>query len=106
MRTQFYFWLLLMFTVGMHYSVSGFEYVLEHHLTVENGLPSNETYFSFSTDDGDIWICTDEGLARFNGIDVRVYTQEDGLAGKAVFKGVKDTLGKLAGLDLAAASQT
>lgn len=95
MRTQLYFWLLLMFTVCMSYSVSAFEYVVEHHLTVENGLPSNETYFSFSTGDGDIWICTDEGLARFNGIDVRVYTQADGLAGKAVFKGVKDTLGKI-----------
>ncbi len=87
--------LFIFLAIGFLHNLLGQSYEVLHHLTVENGLPSNETYSSFRTEEGNIWICTDEGLARFDGENIKVFTQKDGLNGKAVFKGVKDKLGKV-----------
>ncbi|RPJ85418.1 MAG: hypothetical protein EHM13_01105, partial [Acidobacteria bacterium] len=48
-------------------------------LTMGNGLPSNYVSSVLQTSDGQIWIGTNKGLARFDGEDVSYYTEEQGL---------------------------
>ena len=88
--------LLVIGVLGFCRPLFGTEYETELHLTVslENGLPSNETYYSFVSEKGDVWICTDEGLAKFDGENVTAFSEMDGLSGRAVFKGVPDIMGK------------
>jgi len=47
--------------------------------TVEDGLPSNETYRMIQDRQGYIWIATDRGLTRWDGYEFRVYGVEEGL---------------------------
>jgi len=41
--------------------------------TTENGLPQNSATDIIQTRDGYIWLATDEGLARFDGLEFRVF---------------------------------
>lgn len=41
---------------------------------VENGLPSNEVYETYVASNGYLWIGTDAGLVRFDGISFKIYT--------------------------------
>lgn len=43
------------------------------HFTTENGLPHDKTYNFYQDKDGYIWICTDNGLGKFNGKSFEVY---------------------------------
>mgnify|MGYP001547753330 CR=1 FL=1 len=43
--------------------------------TTENGLPQNSVHQVFQTRDGYIWIATEGGIARFNGIDFKIFNQ-------------------------------
>ena len=43
--------------------------------TTENGLPQNSVHQIFQTRDGYIWIATEGGVARFNGIDFNIFDQ-------------------------------
>ena len=49
------------------------------HFTVADGLPSNEVYHVFQDSKGYIWFGTDNGVARYNGDEFRVYGDADGL---------------------------
>lgn len=44
--------------------------------STENGLPQNSVHQVFQSTDGYIWIATEGGLARFNGIDFKIFNQE------------------------------
>lgn len=46
------------------------------HLDKSNGLPSNYVYEVKQDSKGFIWICTDEGLSRFDGINFKNYVNE------------------------------
>src|ERR1700760_3424974 len=41
--------------------------------STENGLPQNSVHQIFQSNDGYIWIATEGGIARFNGIDFKVF---------------------------------
>jgi len=45
--------------------------------TTENGLPQNSVHQIFQTRDGYLWLATEGGIVRFNGIDFRAFTQEN-----------------------------
>src|SRR5882757_7984361 len=45
--------------------------------TTENGLPQNSVHQIFQTRDGYLWIATEGGVARFNGIQFTVFNQEN-----------------------------
>ena len=45
--------------------------------STENGLPQNSVHQIFQTQDGYIWIATEGGVARFNGVDFTVFNRED-----------------------------
>ncbi len=42
----------------------------------DNGLPQNTVHAIVQTADGYIWLGTDDGLVRFNGVEFRVFTAE------------------------------
>src|ERR1700733_12355467 len=45
--------------------------------STENGLPQNSVHQIFQSRDGYIWIATEGGIARFNGIDFKVFNHEN-----------------------------
>ena len=47
-----------------------------NHLTIQEGLSSNRTYQAVQDKDGFIWICTDEGVDRFDGKNLIHYPLE------------------------------
>ena len=56
------------------------------HYTQENGLPSNTIYSITQDKDGYLWIGTDAGLCKFDGVNFKLYTVEDGLPSNEVFQ--------------------
>ena len=52
------------------------DYVASHWDT-ENGLPHNAVKAIFQTRDGYIWVGTQQGLARFDGLTFTVFTQHN-----------------------------
>jgi sensor histidine kinase YesM len=68
-----------------------------HYLTfsVEDGLPSAETYDVFADSKGFIWIGTDRGLVRFDGNDFEIFTTEDGLTDNTVFRCWEDAKNRI-----------
>ena len=65
------------------------------HYTINNGLPSNETYHSLIDQKGYLWISTDKGVSRFNGYEFENFTSEDGLIDNTIFNIYEDHLGKI-----------
>lgn len=65
------------------------------NISVNNGLPSSETYFVYQDRKGFIWICTDRGVVRFDGYRYRLFTKENGLLDNVVFKVVEDHRGRI-----------
>ena len=49
------------------------------HYTTEDGLPHNIGYNLMQDHKGFLWVCTDDGLARFDGKEFKVYRSKDGL---------------------------
>ena len=66
-----------------------------YNYSISEGLPSSETYFVHQDKKGYIWICTDRGVARYNGYKMRVFTEKDGLPDNVVFKIYEDYKGRL-----------
>jgi len=58
--------------------------------SVNDGLPSPETYFIYQDYDGYIWVCTDRGLARYNGYEFENFSTSDGLTNNTIFKVFED----------------
>ncbi len=66
-----------------------------HSYRVEDGLPSSLVYETHQDQAGFLWICTDKGLARFDGYQFQVYTLRDGLANNDVWGILEDERGRL-----------
>src|SRR6185312_9276663 len=45
--------------------------------STEDGLPQNSVHQIFQTRDGYIWVSTEGGVARFNSVGFRVFSQEN-----------------------------
>ena len=60
------------------------------HFTVEDGLPSSETYHVLQDSKGYIWIATDNGVSRYDGYEFKNFTQQDGLPDNTVFEIFED----------------
>lgn len=54
------------------------------HFTQKDGLPSNTVYSVTQDKDGYLWIGTDAGVSKFDGINFKNYTVEDGLPSNEV----------------------
>ncbi len=65
------------------------------HYTFEDGLPSNTVYQLYRDSKGFIWIGTDKGVARFNGMKFEVFTIFDGLPDNEIYFFKEDNYGRL-----------
>ncbi len=63
--------------------------------TVNNGLPSSETYDIEQDNEGNIWIATDRGVVKYNGRTFKVFKKKDGLVDDVVIQIYKDYKGRL-----------
>ena len=75
-------------------SVDGQHYYTRN-ITTKDGLPSNKIQDIFKDSRGYMWIGTDAGLCRFDGINYKTYTQNDGLVGNWVWSITEDTNGNI-----------
>lgn len=75
-------------------AVSAREYPMLHY-TIEDGLPSNTIYNLYEDEDGVIWIGTDKGVARYNGVAFETFTTADGLSDNECFFFQPDYNGRL-----------
>ena len=65
------------------------------HFTVQDGLPSNEAYYGYQDKAGYVWICTDNGVSRFDGIQFKNYNSNHGLRSNTIFGCKEDKNGNL-----------
>ncbi|MEM9023263.1 MAG: two-component regulator propeller domain-containing protein, partial [Bacteroidota bacterium] len=87
-------WLLLLLLSlpiqrGQGQPVSGIRY------GVEQGLPSSRVYAVRQDARGLIWIATDKGVVRFDGVSFRVYSASDGLENTDVWGLIPDHHGRM-----------
>lgn len=66
-----------------------------NNYTVDDGLPSTETYQVRAQKNGIIWIATDRGVCRFDGNTFEVFDAEDGLEDITVFAMTEDPGGRM-----------
>lgn len=66
------------------------EYVFKN-LTMEDGLPSNETYHIFEDSQHYLWIATDLGVTRYDGVKFQTYNLPDNV----IFKIREDKKGRI-----------
>lgn len=64
-------------------------------LTTRDGLPSDQVYVVHQDRKGNMWFCTDNGIARFDGLQMKVYRLEQGLPDNVVFMMREDPRGRL-----------
>ncbi|TSJ45785.1 sensor histidine kinase [Fluviicola chungangensis] len=65
------------------------------NISVNDGLPSSETYYVHQDRSGFIWFCTDHGVVRYDGFRLHVYNKSSGLPDEVVFKIQEDYKGRL-----------
>lgn len=70
------------------------EYYLKN-FSINEGLPSSESYCVFQDSKGFIWIGTDMGVSRYDGYTFKNFTTEDGLVDNTVFAFSEDSKGRI-----------
>jgi signal transduction histidine kinase len=65
------------------------------HLTVNDGLPSNNVYNVLQDSRKFIWFATDAGVVQFDGTNFKTYTTADGLPNNEVMRLEEDSQGRL-----------
>lgn len=65
------------------------------NIGTDMGLPSSECYYVHQDSKGYIWICTNAGMARYNGRSFNYFTTANGLTSNSVFKVFEDDQNRL-----------
>jgi len=76
------------------YTLVGRNFPLQH-FTTENDLPSNTIYRLYYDSKGFLWIGTDKGIVKYNGLEFERFTTSDGLADNEIFSFQEDYEGRL-----------
>lgn len=63
--------------------------------TMEDGLPGSHTYKVIQDHKGYIWVCTDRGIAKFNGQEFKIFDVNNGLKSNDVWSIDKDQKGRI-----------
>lgn len=63
--------------------------------TVDDGLPSSETYHVIQDSKGYIWVATNQGVSRFDGKAFRNFDIQDGLPESTTFEIYEDELSRI-----------
>ncbi|HAS39189.1 MAG TPA: hybrid sensor histidine kinase/response regulator [Microscillaceae bacterium] len=77
MRVIYFSLLIACLICSTHTQGQNFSHI--RHYTTDDGLPHNVGYSLMQDSKGFLWICTDDGLARFDGKEFKVYRSKDGL---------------------------
>lgn len=64
-------------------------------IRVEDGLASDVVYHAMQDSKGFIWISTETGVSRFNGVEFENFTTSDGLGDNDIFQTFEDTQGRI-----------
>jgi len=81
-----FFIILILFQTNLSAQIPGFTQFNDN-----NGLPSNTVYDINQDDNGFIWIATDYGLSRFDGLSFKNFTIADGLPDNEILRLFKDS---------------
>lgn len=65
------------------------------HYDIKDGLPSTTVYDITQDKDGFIWLATENGLSKFDGIHFKTFTTRDGLPDNAILKVHGDKKGRV-----------
>lgn len=65
------------------------------HYGVSEGLPSSEVYDIFRDKKGFLWFATDNGVVKFDGIEMQKFHLNDGLTDPVVFNIYEDNKGRI-----------
>jgi len=65
------------------------------NLNINDGLASNKIYNIIEDRLGFIWICTDQGVSRYDGIKFHNYNTKDGLPDNEVLSLFEDSVGRI-----------
>ncbi|MEO6540484.1 MAG: hypothetical protein ABIN74_05825, partial [Ferruginibacter sp.] len=74
MRVYVHIIFLLALALNSFSQRKGFEF---KNFTQENGLPSNESYFVYRDSRDFLWFATDQGVVRYNGNKMELFTLPD-----------------------------
>lgn len=80
----------LLFVVSQYAQTTSFK-----KLDKSDGLPSNFTYRVLEDLEGNIWICTNKGLCKYNGDKMCCFDQGDGLPDEDIYKITMDDMGRI-----------
>ncbi|MGD1844665.1 MAG: two-component regulator propeller domain-containing protein [Salibacteraceae bacterium] len=86
------FWLLLIIGFAHGALGNGFNF---YRYSLEEGLPQNYVYTLVQDSNSYLWIGTGEGLARFDGSRIELFTKADGLADNFVTASYRDSRGRV-----------
>jgi ligand-binding sensor domain-containing protein len=64
-------------------------------MLVAEGIPSSEVYECYQDKSGYLWLATDAGICRYNGMSLTTYTTLNGLPDNTVFHILEDSEGKI-----------
>ncbi len=73
------------------YGQEGFKF----NYNIDNGLPSNNVYVVLTDKLGYMWLCTPNGMVRYNGYDFRVFNTSNGLPTNDVWSTAEDAVGRI-----------
>lgn len=62
---------------------------------VESGLPSSQIHDIKQDHEGNLWIASDLGLTRYNGLNFKSYSQKEGLSDNSISKLFVDSKGQI-----------
>lgn len=94
MNRAFPFLFSVIFLLFASLQATGQEYPMLHY-TVEEGLPSNVVYCIYRDSKGYIWIATDKGVAKYNGLKFENYSTFNGLPDNEIFFVQEDYYGRV-----------
>jgi hypothetical protein len=63
--------------------------------TTNNGLPSNTIYDIEQDENGFIWVATDYGISKFDGLSFKNFTVNDGIPGNEILALYKDSKNRI-----------
>ncbi len=88
--TALFFVILLFFS-----SIGKAQTTYISHFTTQDGLPSNNCFYTLQDSKGYIWVGTDAGVSRFDGRRFENFSIDDGLSDSQIIQLKEDKSGKI-----------
>jgi ligand-binding sensor domain-containing protein/two-component sensor histidine kinase len=91
MRRIFHLFIIyILFQSNLLAQIPGFT-----QFNLNNGLPSNTVYDVNQDENGFLWIATDYGLSRFDGVSFKNFTVSDGIPDNEILRFFKDSKNRI-----------